>query len=233
MGAFALSDQDPIPSLPLIVIGGGGHAKVLVSALFLLHQKVLGFVDLNRSMPPLLGIANLGDDDAVFAHPPEQVRLVNGVGSTSSTVQRQRIYEKFVKRGYVFENVIHPFAMVAPEVEIGTGVQVMAGAVLQPGTSLGNNVIINTGACVDHDCLIEAHAHIAPRAVLSGNVHIGRGSHIGTGATIIQGIRVGAAAIVGAGAVVIRAVPDDVTVTGVPAEIVTHRVTSRPEGTRC
>jgi sugar O-acyltransferase (sialic acid O-acetyltransferase NeuD family) len=228
-----LRDQHRITNLPLIVVGGGGHAKVLVSTLFLLRQKVLGFVDLNRSMPPLFGIANLGDDDAVFAHSPDQVRLVNGVGSTSSTIQRQRIYEKFVKRGFVFESVIHPSAMVAPEVEIGAGVQIMAGAVLQPGTSLGDNVIVNTGACVDHDCLIEAHAHIAPRAVLSGNVHIGRGSHIGTGATIIQGIRVGAAAIVGAGAVVIRAVPDEVTVAGVPAEIVTHRVTSRPEGTRC
>lgn len=220
--------QDPIPNLPLIVVGGGGHAKVLVSTLFLLGQRVLGFVDLNPSMSRLLNITNLGDDSAVFVHSPEQVRLVNGVGSTDSSIRRRKIYEKFVERGYVFETVIHPSAIVSPEVEIGEGVQIMAGALVQPGTRLEEDAIVNTGACVDHDCLIEAHAHIAPGATLSGEVHIGYGSHIGTGATIIQGIKVGAGSIVAAGAVVIRDVPDGVTVAGVPAALLTRRVTSRP-----
>jgi UDP-perosamine 4-acetyltransferase len=225
-----LKDKYPVTNLPLIVVGGGGHAKVLISALLLLRKRMLGFVDVNLSMPPLLDVANLGDDDAVFAHSPQDVRLVNGVGSINSTIARQRIYEKFRERGYAFEPVIHPFAMVSPEVEIQAGVQIMAGAVVQPGTKLEEDAIVNTGACVDHDCLIEAHAHIAPRATLSGNVHIGRGSHIGAGATIIQGIKVGAASLVGAGAVVIRDVPDEVTVAGVPADLMTRRVMSGPRG---
>jgi sugar O-acyltransferase (sialic acid O-acetyltransferase NeuD family) len=222
-----LRNQDSIPDLPLIVVGGGGHAKVLVSTLLLLRHRVLGFVDVDLSMPPLLGIPNLCDDDAVLAYRPEQVRLVNGVGSINSTIRRQRIYERFIERGYVFETIIHPFSMVSHEVETGAGVQIMAGAIVQPGTRLGDDMIVNTGACVDHDCLIEAHAHIAPRATLSGNVHIGRGSHIGAGATIIQGIKVGIGSTVGAGAVVIRDVPDEVTVAGVPAGLLTGRGMSR------
>jgi sugar O-acyltransferase (sialic acid O-acetyltransferase NeuD family) len=227
MGAFALREQDPEPKLPLIVVGGGGHAKVLVSTLLLLRCKVLGFVDVSPSISSLLSIGSLGDDGAIFAHPPEKVRLVNGVGSTNSTIRRQKIYERFVEKGYVFATVVHPSAVVSPEVELGTGVQIMAGALVQPGTRLGDNAIVNTGACIDHDCLIEAHAHIAPGVTLSGAVHIGKGSHIGTGVTIIQGIKVGAASIVGAGAVVIRDVPDGVTVAGVPAALLASRVMPR------
>jgi UDP-perosamine 4-acetyltransferase len=211
----------------LIVVGGGGHAKVLVSTLLLSGREVLGFVDVNASIPKLLSIANLGDDSAAFAHSPEQVRLVNGVGSINSAIRRRKIYERFAERGYAFETVIHPSAIVSLEVEVDEGVQIMAGAVVQPGTRLGMNAIINTGACVDHDCLIEAHVHIAPGATLSGDVRIGRGSHVGTGATIIQGIKVGSGCVVGAGAVVIRDVPDGVTVAGVPATLLTRRAEFR------
>src|SRR5580693_2753059 len=113
---------------------------------------------------------------------------VNGVGSIDSTVLRRKVYEKFREKQFLFEAVLHPSAIIAPEVHTAEGVQIMAGVVVQPGSRLEENVIVNTGARVDHDCLIDAHAHIAPGVTLSGHVHIGRGAHIGTGATVIQGI---------------------------------------------
>jgi UDP-perosamine 4-acetyltransferase len=195
----------------------------LVSTLRLQNREILGFVDPNASLPQLLGTAYLGTDDAVLHHLPNRVRLVNGVGSIDSTALRQAVYEKLRAQQYVFEPVIHPSAVVAPEVCIGDGAEIMAGAVLQPGSRVGENAIVNTGARVDHDCSIGAHAHIAPGVTLSGNVHIGDGAHIGTGASIIQGVNVGAGAIVAAGAVVIRDVPAGVTVAGVPARQMSPR----------
>jgi sugar O-acyltransferase (sialic acid O-acetyltransferase NeuD family) len=214
-------------NLPVIVVGGSGHAKVLVSTMLLQGRKVIGFVDVNPVLPSLLGIPHLGDDGAVFLHPPDQVRLVNGVGSIGSTALRRAIYEKFRKKHYVFETVIHPSATIAPEVHIEDGVQIMAGAVVQPGCQLGENVIINTGARIDHDCSIDAHAHVAPGVTLSGHVLIGNGAHIGTAATIIQGIKIGADAIVGAGAVVVGDVPVGVTVIGIPAAPLAKSAVSR------
>ena len=213
--------------LPVIVIGGGGHAKVLVSALLLRERSVLGFVDLNLTLPPLLGARHLGNDSAVLGHPPDDVQLVNGVGSISCTRNHQKVYDWFVQKQYCFATVIHPSAVVAPEVQIEDGVQVLAGAVLQAGCRLGANVIVNTGARVDHDCIIDSHAHIAPGVTICGEVHVGTGAHIGAGATVIQGIRIGAGSVVGAGALVIRDIQQGAKVVGVPAASMPDRRTAR------
>jgi sugar O-acyltransferase (sialic acid O-acetyltransferase NeuD family) len=205
-------------SLPVIVVGGSGHAKVLVSTLLLEHRAVLGFVDPDPSLPAILGVRRLGDDNEVFRHAPERIRLVNGVGSGRSTELRKSVYARFREKQYVFEAVIHPSASIAPDVHAGDGLQVMAGAVVQTGVRLGENVILNTGTIIDHDCVIGDHAHVAPGAILSGGVHLDQGVHVGTGASIIQGIRVGAGSTVGAGAVVLHDVPGGITVVGVPAK---------------
>src|SRR5579863_2292783 len=94
--------------LPVIVIGGGGHAKVVISTLLQCRRIILGFVDLNPALPSLLGAKNLGSDDAVFLHAPADVQLVNGVGSTASTANRQNVYDRFTKKGYCFATVKHP-----------------------------------------------------------------------------------------------------------------------------
>lgn len=212
----------------MIVIGGGGHAKVLVSTLLLCRVSVLGFVELNPTFSPLLGISYLGSDAAVLQHAPGAVRLVNAVGSTASTITRRAIYDRFIHEGYCFATVIHPWAIVAPEVQIEDGVQIMAGAILQPGTVVGANAIVNTGAIIDHDCVVGAHAHIAPGAVLSGGVRVDSGAHVGTGACIIQGVSIGAASVVGAGAVVIKDVPPGVTTVGAPARIIDRDLAQNP-----
>lgn len=203
--------------LPVILIGAGGHARVLLSMLLLLGYKVRGFADLDDSRTELLGISRIGDDNAVLEYDTGQVRLVNGVGSIGSITDRLRVFELFRARGYTFASIMHPSAIIAPETHLADGVQIMAGAILQTGCVVHENSIINTGAQLDHDCIVHAHAHVAPGAVLSGGVHVGARAHVGAGATLIQGVRVGADSIIGAGAVVLSDVPESCTVVGVPA----------------
>ena len=213
--------------MPVIVIAGGGHARVLISTLLLQGRNVLGFTDPDEKNLNVLGVARLGDDGEIGRYRADEVRLVNGVGSVKSASQRKQIYERFRQRGYGFESVVHPSAVVAPDVEIADGVQIMAGAVVQCGSRLGANTIVNTRAGIDHDCEIGAHVHIAPGVTLSGEVRVGEGACIGIGASIIQGVVIGANSVVGAGAVVLQDVLPGVTVMGVPARVVTRK--SPPE----
>lgn len=208
-----------------IIIGAGGHGKVLADALRALGHPVLGFADTNPEKwnTTVLGLRILGGDDAVSRQPTDSVLLVNGVGSAGSLAARRATYLRFTELGYRFMTVVHPRATVARSARVGDGVQVMAGAVVQADARLGDNTIINTGAIVDHDCIIGRHCHIAPGCALSGGVEIADECHVGTGVSIRQGVVLGARTIVGAGAAIVSDFPGECTLAGVPARPVEKR----------
>ena len=204
---------------PVIIIGAGGHAKVVFDILLLTETKVLGFSDLDptRAGNSIHGCSILGDDETVLRNDPASVLLVNGVGSVGNMQARRAVFDKYSDKGYAFMTVIHPSAVVSPRSDIGIGVQIMAGAIIQIDSRISDNCIINTGAIVEHDCRIDAHVHLAPGVTLSGDVVVGTESHVGTGATIMQGVHLGRRCTVAAGAVVIADIGNDTWVAGVPA----------------
>jgi UDP-perosamine 4-acetyltransferase len=203
----------------VVVLGAGGHGKVVINALQVAGVKVVACLDAARDQQgrSVLGVQIVGGDERLSGFPPGEVLLANGVGSVGDVTVRRGVFERMHRQRYRFVTVRHPSAVIAPDADLGEGVQVMAGAVIQPGCRIGVNGIINTGASVDHDCKLGDHVHVAPGAVLSGEVVVGDESHIGVGATVKQGVRIGKGAIVAAGAVVVDDVPDGVTVAGVPA----------------
>jgi sugar O-acyltransferase (sialic acid O-acetyltransferase NeuD family) len=203
----------------LIAIGAGGHLRVLLDALRLHALSVEGAVDADPTLHGTVrfGVPVLGDDSVVLARPPGVIQLVHAVGSVADTSLRRRLYGFFTGRGYSFTEIIHPSAVISTDSQLGPAVQIMAGAVVQPGASLGENCLVNTRASVDHDCRIGAHVHLSPGVTVSGGVTIGDGVHVGTGASIIQGLTIGEGATIAAGAVVVRDVPAQALVLGVPA----------------
>ena len=205
---------------PVIIIGAGGHARVLFDCLRLQKINVLGLLEKEGAESGTFNLPVIGDDSAISEYPSDTVELVNGLGSVGNMNLRTGIFSRFKNLGYRFRSVIHPSAIIAHDCELGEGVQVLAGAVINTGTKIAADTIVNTGAIVDHECTVGSHVHIAPGCTLSGGIHIGDGTHIGTGATIIQGVNIGSHALVAAGAVVVNAVPDGKKVMGVPARIV-------------
>lgn len=193
-------------SLPVILLGGGGHSRVLADILRLRKIEILGVADpkIPQGQKNQDGLVSLGGDDAVKKFSPKEVCLVNGVGSSKTLDARRGIYETFKAAGYRFLSVIHPAAIIAGNAELKEGVQVMAGAIVQAGSIIAENSIINTKASVDHDCRIGKHVHIAPGATICGTVTIGDSSHIGAATTIIQGVTVGEGCFIRAGSLVVK-----------------------------
>lgn len=209
---------------PIIILGAGGHAKVLIDALQRQSVNILGITDPDPELhgKDVMGIPIIGDDNFILQYGVNDIVLVNGLGKVNRSIKRMQVYDTFKERGYIFTRVIHPSAVISSGACIAEGVHVMAGAVIQTLATIGVNTIINTRASVDHECIIGDHVHIAPGATVSGGVEIGDNVLMGAGATIIQGVKLGIHCIVVAGAVVIRDVPDGATVMGVPARVVEH-----------
>lgn len=206
-------------SLPLVMLGAGGHARVLQALMAASGRRLLGVCD-----PALVasgqrawhGIAVLGADDALLQFGCDAVGVVNGLGQLVGESRRETLFARWSALGYRFPALVHPAAWVADGVLLGAGVQIMAGAVVQPGCTVGDGTIINTRAGIDHDCSIGPHVHIAPGATLCGGVTLGAGVFVGAGATVVQGITVGAKAVVGAGATLVRNLECGAQVLGAP-----------------
>lgn len=199
---------------PIILIGGGGHTRVLIGMLREAGSNIRGIVtqDAKRLGSEIMGVPVLGLEGEVTLD-PSAVTLVNGVGNRASREgsglhARAAIFQRYRALAFQFLPVISTHAIIQPEVTFGEGAQVMPAATIQPGAMIGENCIVNTGAVIDHDVVLYPHVHVAPGAVLCGNVHVGEETHIGAGATIIQGIRIGSHVVIGAGATVTRHVPD-------------------------
>lgn len=207
-------------SLPVLLLGAGGHAKVLADMLRASGMETIGILDPQPGLAgtSILGLPILGDDQLLDRFSPGELLLANGLGSVGLPVARRELFERCVGRGYRFVTILHPSAIVAPDVQLGEGVQVMAGAVLQPGCCIGRNTIVNTRASLDHDCRIGDHVHIAPGVTCSGNVTVGDTSHIGVGATVVQGVMIGSRSVVGAASLVLRDVSSNSMVRGIPAQ---------------
>lgn len=214
MPRMILSDN----SRPYVIIGGGGHAKVLIDMLQEHNVNIIGYTEINEIHEKILGVPCIGNDDEIFKYKIEEIYLVNGLGSTGDNTYRKMIFEKFIGKGYLFPSVVSMAASLSGNITVGSGVQIMRGALIQPGVALDDNTIVNTGAVIDHDCIIGKHVHIAPGVTISGGVTIDDMSHIGTGAKIIQGINIGREVLVAAGAVVINNISEKTCVKGVPAK---------------
>lgn len=205
----------------ILVIGGGGHARVVVDLIEQTNEfTIAGVVDNKLEKGTMiLGKKVLGGDkDLPSIIQGNGHTIAIGVGSTKDNALRQSLFMNALRLGCVVPTLKHPSAVVAQDVVIKDGAQLMAGVIIQSGTTIGENTIVNTGAQVDHDCMVGGSVHICPGVVLSGGVTVGSEAFIGAGAVVIQGIRIGSKAVVGAGAVVVRDVPDGAVVKGVPAK---------------
>ena len=204
-----------------VIIGGGGHAVVLLDILQMSGIGVpYGILDSDSAKwgDNLFGVPVLGDDNLLPDLVDQGVsHFLIGLGSTEDNRPRRRLFEMALSHKLEPLTVKHPGAFCSNLAQVGTGCQLFPGSIINARAILGVNVIVNSGAIVEHDCIIGDHVHVATGARLASSVRVGSGAHIGAGATVRQLISIGEGAVVGAGAVVVKDVPPWTVVMGVAA----------------
>jgi sugar O-acyltransferase (sialic acid O-acetyltransferase NeuD family) len=207
---------------PVVLIGAGGHASVVLEMLELQSIEVVGVVDpvLDPDVHGPNGLPVLTDECLSKSYPADRFDLANGVGMLPGQQSRKNAYKRLSDEGYAFPALVHPRSILAQDAVLVDGVQIMAGATIQHASEIGCNVIVNTGAQVDHHCRVGDNCHIAPGAILCGGVILGDDVFVGAGAVIINNISIGEKAVIGAGAIITRDIPAGVrTITPISKDV--------------
>lgn len=193
----------------LIIIGAGGHGKVLADNALKNGYENICFID-DSATGEVIGFPIVGTSADIMNLNDGKTDFVIGIGN--NTV-RKTIAEQY---NVNWVSMIHPSAQIAIDVRIGKGTIVMANSVINACTTIGNHCIINTGAIVEHDNVIENYVHISPNVALGGTVRIGSLTHMGISATVKNDIEICSDCTIGAGAVVVKSIKEPGTYVGVP-----------------
>ena len=200
-----------VATMSVVILGAGGHAKVVISALLACHQEIIGVFD---------------DNNLLWNKYVQGIQISGPISNLKTMESFQAVIaigENAIRRRVALEmnlpwiSVQHPASFVSPTAHVGIGSVIMAGAIIQPDSQVNRHCIVNTGAVIEHDCEIGEFAHIGPGVKLAGGVCVEENVFLGVGACVLPRVRVGAGSTVGAGAVVVRDVQPGSTVVGVPA----------------
>ena len=192
-----------------VVIGAGGHAKVIIELIEESGDIIKEIVDNNPELTEWMGYS-------IIQMQQSDCPIIIAIGNNRI---RKRIAMESKNN---FGKAIHTKSNISKRCFIADGTVVMAGVSINSEVAIGKHCIINTNASVDHECLIADFVHIGPNATLGGNVTVGEGTHIGLGSSVIQGISIGKWVVIGAGTVIIEDVPDFAVVVGVPGKVIKY-----------
>lgn len=196
----------------LIIIGAGGHGKVVANIATLNGYKEIFFLDDDTSKKCIGKYQIIGTIKDISKYKNEYDFFI-AIGNNQI---RKKLSMLLLDNNIKPVSLIHPSAVIDDTVQIGYGVVIMANAVINADTMIGNSVIVNTASSIDHDCIINDYVHISPGVHIAGNVHIGEETWLCIGSIIINNITIGANIIVGAGTTVIDNINNAGKYVGLP-----------------
>ncbi|MDP8207327.1 MAG: acetyltransferase [Candidatus Electryonea clarkiae] len=206
----------------IVIIGGGGHAKVIISILLKnRNYRIIGYTDLYNN-GDILNIQYIGNDDVlrqvIIDNPSTSATIGLGMIKTSDAQKRKQVFELIRSLGFELSPVLSLNAIIDSDVSMGEATVAMSGVVVNCGTTIGKSVILNTNCSIDHDCNIGDFTHIAPGVTISGGVTVGENVLIGVGSVVIEYKAIADNVIIGAGAVVTRDIIEAGVYAGIPAK---------------
>ena len=178
----------------LVIVGAGGHGKVVADIAKLDGYEDIIFLDDNENIKKCGNYNVVGSISDIKEYTGYDFFVAIG-----NSVIRKRIQDKLEN----LATLIHPNAIIAENVSIGQGSVVMAGTVINSDTVIGCGCIVNTCASIDHDCRVEDFVHCS----------------VGAGAIIINNIDICPECVIGAGAVVTQNIDCRGVYIGLPARI--------------
>lgn len=210
----------------IIIVGSEGHGKVIIDIIEKEGKySIAGLVNANpKPDSTIMGYPILGSDNDLLQLREKFPNCLFFI-AIGDNIIRHKVKQKIEQLFPLihFPSAIHPSAQIAKDVKIGSGVCIMAGAIINSSSTIGDFCIINTKAGIDHDNHIDQFTSLAPNVTTGGDVSIGEFSAIGISATVKHGITIGNHVVVGAASYINNNIPDNVVSYGIPGKIIRNR----------
>lgn len=204
----------------IAIIGSSDLAQLVIHHAILTKQFIIyGIYDdyslLGKCVSEIPVLGTLEDVEKDFAKKNFDCLFI-AVGY-SRMQYRASVFNRFSGR-IPFANIIHESCNVDPSVELGEGVFLFPGVILDKGVKIGNNVLLNVRVTIAHDSTVDNHCFFGPCVNIAGFSHICEKCYIGTNATVIDNINICSGVIIGAGAVTVKDVIEPGIYIGVPSK---------------
>ena len=210
----------------IVLFGGGPHARYCIDTIEKeAKYNIVGITDpYKEAGTDLYGYKIIGRQEAL-RRLIREYDIYGGLITIGDNWIRKHVFDviRSIKGDFVFVNAIHPSTLIGRDVELGVGILLMAGSIINPGTRIGEFCFVATGAQVEHDNIMHDFSSISAGSITGGRVEIGRFSAITLGVTVVDRLKIGENSVVGAGSLVLEDVPDNVLVYGCPAKIIRSR----------
>lgn len=198
-----------------LIFGAGklGHQCLRLLRAHCPDRPVMGFVDDSRpaGAPVADGLVTLGglEDCAARWHADSQLVFAIGYADMAA---RLRALDRALAAGWRLATLVHPRAWVEPDVQLGEGCIVCAGAIVDKGARLGAGCYVDIGVLVGEDGAIGRANYLSAGANLGGSVRMGDGNFVGMDATIVTDMTVGDRNFINAKTLIHKPVPSDMQV---------------------
>lgn len=197
----------------IVIVGAGGHARIVTEIANLLNYSILGIIDLNYKgqNEEVLGVKVVGGIDKLTDF-SNDICIAIAIGDNEL---RSKYFIELNEKGYNLPALVHPSAIISKTAMVSAASIISAGVVINTQVKIGLGTIVNTGSIVDHETIIGDFVHVAPGVSVAGRVIVGQLTFVGIGSVIIDQLKIGKGVTIGAGSVIIKNIPDNSKVIGV------------------
>lgn len=211
----------------IIILGTGGTSIDILDIINDINDnhkgeklECIGFLDDERSKigKTINNVKVLGQLSTAKDY--KGVYFVNGIGSPTTFLKKEKIISRTNVSLDRFVTLIHPSANISQSAKIGLGSVIFQNAVVGSNVKIGKHVVILPNSVISHDDSAGDYTCVAGCVYIAGAVSIGQNCYIGAGACIKESLSIGGDSLVGIGSVVIDNIPGKSIYAGNPAKFI-------------
>ena len=146
----------------LLIIGAGGHGKVVAEVAAACGYDNISFLDDNSEEA-------IGKINEMKAFCSQFANAFVGIGNNQF---RNKMIKELLEIGYEVPVLLHPTAYVSKTAKISAGTVVEPLAIANTNSVIGKGCIVSVGAIVDHDTVLEDCVHVNAGAIVKSGAHV-------------------------------------------------------------